>query len=191
MAGDKAGRLSFELPDVDGFEDATLADGFTFTFAGAAVTDPVLDEDGFAFTSLATLSEGVFQVSPRLSFPGGGLRTIDLEPVIVETFDGWLTIDATRRQWDSAPFSDAQLFRLLNLAKLQVLAYGSIDVSNGDFPEHYGDAQLAQARNLWNAARVDPANSQLGEGQFTIRPFPMDWTVKNMIRPKRAVPAVA
>ena len=51
-------------------------------------------------------------------------------------------------------------------------------------------AHLLQARNIWNAARVDPAG-QYGTETFQIAAFPLDWQVKQLIRPTRAVPVVA
>jgi hypothetical protein len=51
-------------------------------------------------------------------------------------------------------------------------------------------AQITQARNIWNAVKTDPATQGIGDEGFVIRPFPMDWTVKNLIRPLTAIPVV-
>ncbi|MFC5930207.1 hypothetical protein D6T64_05645 [Cryobacterium melibiosiphilum] len=57
-------------------------------------------------------------------------------------------------------------------------------------PLRYKQAQLMQTRNLWNAAKSDPSG-QMGDDGFVIRPFPMDWVIKGIIRPKNPVPVVA
>jgi hypothetical protein len=117
----------------------------------------------------------------------------------------WYTLESIRADWRDAPQSDTVLQQLIDVAKDQVLefdlgatwrrnpanagtdwpgGYGS-DTGQGDVPQGLLMAQRAQARNLWNASRVDPSNGSTGDDTFVIRPFPMDWTVKNMIRPKR------
>lgn len=103
----------------------------------------------------------------------------------------WHDVDSAREQWRDAPVDDERLETLLIVAQQQVLAFGSLVWADGDdVPVNYRLAQLMQARNAWNAVNVDPSNGETGEGTFAIRPFPLDWTVKQMIRPTRGVPAV-
>jgi hypothetical protein len=39
-----------------------------------------------------------------------------------------------------------------------------------------------QVRNTWNATKTNP-EGMLGGGDFTVRPFPLDWMVRQLIRP--------
>ncbi len=52
-------------------------------------------------------------------------------------------------------------------------------------PESYRWAQLQHARNIWNATNVNPsAGYGMDEpGSFMIRPFPLDWAIKQRLRP--------
>ena len=111
---------------------------------------------------------------------------------------GWVTIEEARDRWrDAAAIDDEYLQELLDLAQLQVLEFGpqvtadAIAADPTTVPNNYRMAQLTQTRNVWNAVKTDPAAGGFGDEGFVIRPFPLDWTVKNMIRPKRAKPVVA
>lgn len=42
---------------------------------------------------------------------------------------------------------------------------------------------------MWNAGIVSPGG-EFGEGEFTMSTHPLDWHVKQLLRPKRAVPVV-
>lgn len=138
-----------------------------------------------------------------------GAVSVAPEGFVVETPDGWHTLASARDEWRDAPKTDVRLFDLLEIAKGQVIKYApdedddgypdsslypGADVfpSNGvSVPTNYRYAQLMQARNLWNAGRVDPANGGIGEDSFIIQPRPLDWTVRQIIRPKRGVPTIA
>lgn len=56
-------------------------------------------------------------------------------------------------------------------------------------PANFRLAQMMQARNLWNASKVDPDRSY-GEGEFVVTVHPLDWQVKALLRPRRRVPVV-
>jgi len=122
----------------------------------------------------------------------------------------WYDTTNARADWVDAPANDVQLETLLAISQNQVIAFapkytdpttavvslGFIDPVTGItgpvtvIPPDYRQAQLMQARNIWNATKVDPANASLGEDQFVIRPFPLDWMVKQIIVPKRGIPWV-
>lgn len=57
-------------------------------------------------------------------------------------------------------------------------------VGNG-IPTNYRLAQMMHTRNLWNAARVGVDGSAGGD-TFEITPRPLDWHVKQVLRPARA-----
>ena len=112
----------------------------------------------------------------------------------------WYELETIRTDWRDAPQSDTVLQQLLDTAKQQVLDfdngfnYRKSDTTGEPWSGDYTDvpnnlvlAQRMQARNLWNASKVDPGNGAMGDDTFVLRPFPMDWVVKNVIRPKSPV----
>lgn len=107
----------------------------------------------------------------------------------------WHDIESARNQWVDAPLDDAALVQLLEVAKGQVIAYAPAlpEPGEGDdpaIPEHYRVGQLMQARNIWNAQKVDAASGGMGEGEYVVRPHPLDWMVKQVLRPRKGVPRV-
>jgi hypothetical protein len=104
--------------------------------------------------------------------------------------DGWHNLDTARGEWKGAPRSDYYLWQLLDLAKRAVIEFAP-DLGKPRPPFSWSVAQLMQARNIWNAATVDSGGA-LGddEGSFVIRPYPLDWAIRQQLRPKRALGAV-
>ena len=99
--------------------------------------------------------------------------------------DGWHTVDSAREEWhDGAPSLDRRLYQLLLLAREQVVAYAPKLADGASVPANYREGQIMQARNLWNAGRVDPSSGETGDEDFAIRPYPLDWMVKQVLRPK-------
>ncbi|MEX1079808.1 MAG: hypothetical protein WED09_11945 [Homoserinimonas sp.] len=107
----------------------------------------------------------------------------------------WHDIETARDEWVDAPLDDDALTTLLAVAKQQVLAYAptlpAVDppVEPEEIPDNYRYGQLEQAKNLWNAGRVD-AGGGVGDDTFVVRPHPLDWIIKQILRPRRAVPRV-
>ena len=104
--------------------------------------------------------------------------------------DGWHSLVSARYGWVDAPWQDSLLGDLLEVAKIQCVAYAPALGEDVLAPVNYRVAQLMQTRNLWNASKADPSSGGIGEDNFVVRPYPMDWVVKNILRPKRAVPVV-
>lgn len=109
--------------------------------------------------------------------------------LVVQADDGWHTIDSSRAQWVDAPLDDRALHEVLSVAKEAVLAFAPAVDPEERPPTNYVRAQLLQARNTWNASKVDPSG-QLGDGTFATRPFPLDWQIKQLLRPRTILPAV-
>lgn len=114
----------------------------------------------------------------------------------------WHDLDSIRDEWPDAEFiEDDTLDELLEVAKLQVTTFapaladtatvidGYVVADPDPVPVNYRMAQRVQARNIWNAARVNPEGTT-GEGDFVLRPFPLDWHVKQLLRPKRGIPVI-
>jgi hypothetical protein len=139
-------------------------------------------------------SAGIYDLEITLHGPNGAQLRLDPVPVVVEERTGWHSLASARAQWDGAPYEDAELFELLEVAKDQCEEFAPNAETRtwppaGVVTANYRKAQLLQARNLWNSSLKDENDSIGGDG-FSSRVFPMDWTVKNLLRPKRAVPVM-
>jgi len=111
----------------------------------------------------------------------------------------WLTPSDLSDEWaDVGRIDFPMLKRFLDVARDQVIAYaprrfrqqveehGILDV---DVPESYALAQFRQAQNLYRASVAD-TDGQIGDEGFAITVYPLDWHVKNLIRPRRGAPSV-
>lgn len=121
----------------------------------------------------------------------------------------WHDETSARDQWPDAPVDeddgDTQLIELLEVAKSAVLAYApaldpealvlvdGIYVEAGDeyVPESYRVAQLMQARNIWNSSKASPDSGTFDGGSYGLSSFPLDWQVRQILRPKRGRPVIA
>jgi len=134
---------------------------------------------------------GVWSILVRAQSAAGGDQLAASIPVIVDAInDGWHTLPSARADWHDAPDIDDRLYTLLQIAKDNVLDYAPALRDGAPIPTAYRQAQLMQARNIWNAASVDPAGD-LGDGSFALTPHPLDWEIKQILRPRRAIPAVS
>lgn len=102
----------------------------------------------------------------------------------------WHDIDSARDQWADAPLEDNLLEELLEIAQEQVLAYApALPADYIGYPTSYRWAQLMQARAIWGATVSDGEN--IGPDGFAIpAPTPLDKHVRQMLRPRKAVPFV-
>lgn len=109
----------------------------------------------------------------------------------------WHTVASARDQWPDAPFDedggDDTLTQLLEISKEAVLAFAPVSTDpayDPDVPpEAWRMAQLMQARNIWNSGRAS-AGGDFDAGTFGVTSFPLDWQIRQLIRPKRAVPVI-
>lgn len=111
----------------------------------------------------------------------------------------WYTVDELLTEdpdtgsliWpEAADIPRSLLSDLLFIARDSVEAFAPAlpaDTPAGKCPVAYRHAQLMQTRNLWNATEVDSSGGFGGE-DYTIRPMPLDWIIKQILRPKTAVP---
>lgn len=155
-----------------------------------------LNEDGEHVTIFwpdgVTLNEpGLWSVRVTLRTAAGGRERVEPAWIVVQDDDGWKTLEGARTEWQEArQISDLKLWRLLEVSKLQVLAFAP-DLDEGQRPPiNYAEAQMMQAKNVWNAGRTAPSGD-LGGDNFAITPFPLDWHVKALLRPTTGVPVFA
>ncbi len=98
---------------------------------------------------------------------------------------GWLTpsnVTMVARYWPGAVDLDLdELAALLASAAVQCDAYApQVEVA----PDNYLHAQCLQARALYRSTMAG-SGDQIGIDGQAVQVFPMDWTVKNLLRPKR------
>ena len=103
----------------------------------------------------------------------------------------WYDEESALEDWPDAYSIDdtGTLTVYLEVAKSQVLAYAPALTEDALIPEAYAVAQLMQARNIWNASKVSPSGD-IGEGSYAVTPHPLDWMVKQLLRPRRGVPVI-
>lgn len=102
----------------------------------------------------------------------------------------WHTLTTAREQWpDAAGIGDEQLEELLTVARLAVLAYAKVLEDDEDPPENYRYAQLMQAQNVWNSSEASPSGDFDSSG-YGLTTFPLDWAVRQVLRPKRGFPVI-
>lgn len=141
---------------------------------------PFLEEGIY---ELRILLSNVDTLQPRQRIPAVRIVAQDQD-------SEWHTLDSIREEWaDAEHIPDPQLWELLELVKGQVLEFAPVLAEGAPVPLRYRQGQRVQARNTWNATKVSP-DGGIGEGDFIIRPFPLDWHVKAILRPKRGVPVV-
>lgn len=126
---------------------------------------------------------GIGRAVIRLTYPDAS-RTVAVQRFVIEELSGWYTLYEMREDWEQSPTADYKAAELLTLAREQCLEYAPLPESAG-IPEAHRQAQLMQARNIWNSARVDPANAGIEGENFIIQPYPLDWMIKQILRPKR------
>lgn len=84
--------------------------------------------------------------------------------------------------------TDAQVDLYLAAAAEQCAAFAPALPAGAPVPDRYRLAQALQARDLARAGTSVGDRDQLGDGAVTI--FPMDWTVKNLLRPTSGRPRI-
>ncbi|MGX1931717.1 hypothetical protein [Microbacterium resistens] len=106
------------------------------------------------------------------------------------------TVDRVVAAWGDAPIENLEVLgMILDVAKEQVIAYAPAPAPTPpgepvpDPPDRYVLAQLQQATNLWNAGRVT-SSGDVGEGQWSYQPRPLDKTIRGIIRPVDGKPHV-
>jgi hypothetical protein len=168
---------------------------YNATGSPTATLSPVVFKDytlTFPWPDMPFSSAGTYTLVPTLTSPEGGSLRLGVIKIIVQEDIGWHSLESARYYWADAPWQDTILTDLLDIAKYQCTEYVGSTTALTYLPRAVRrSAQLMQARNLWNASKVDPGTGGFGEDTFVIRPFPMDWVVKNLLRPKRAIPVVA
>lgn len=137
----------------------------------------------FTAPSLATTA-GVYML--QFKFVNGGTITAEPYEFLVQESTGWLTLEMARAQWADAPLDDIFLWQILETAKTQCIEYAPALAVGAHIPLNYVQAQLTQARALYQST-IANQNDNVGMEGFAVRVFPLDFTIRAMLRPKRAI----
>jgi hypothetical protein len=104
--------------------------------------------------------------------------------------DGWITTPDDPRLavlWPGAEdYAEEGIEFPLHVAAVQCAIFAPDLAADATVPENWVAAQIMQARALVRAGIVG-AGDQLGLEE-TVAVFPMDWTVKALLRPRRGRP---
>lgn len=106
--------------------------------------------------------------------------------------DGWITSSADPRLitlWPGSDDYEDDLDFVLWCAKIQCERFAPALTEGQSAPENYVAAQCLQARALIRAGVVGDGD-RTGMGPEQVAVFPMDWTVKNLLRPRRGRPGI-
>lgn len=125
---------------------------------------------------------GMYPVHILVTADGRSERALTDWLVVCDPSDPWHNVITARLEWSGAPDADGTLHRLLDVAREQVEAYGPKLAADAIVPERYRAAQLIQARNTWNASLTN-GEAQVDAGGFVVNVRPLDWAVKQLIRP--------
>lgn len=182
-AGEVISNVVIDTMLLDGRERVhiTILDDEMATVKCATWAVPSPAPEGAALVPVgAILAEpGVYTQEVRLE-GGGPTEYLDDERIVVESRRSkWLTCEWMRERWDDAPTDDAELWELLNVARYEVEAFAPPSVPASVLRS----AQRTQAVNIWNASQASPSGDGDGGG-FGLTPLPLDWTVKQMLRPR-------
>jgi hypothetical protein len=148
---------------------------------------PVVDQTIVLTLPMDPFDEpGIYNLTVRLMGTDGHLVTLPDVPLVVQARTGWHSLDSARADWEQAPASDVTLHNLLETARIECQAFAP---ARAMVPANYRAAQLLQARNSLNAGQVQPSGD-FGSESFQMTPFPLDWKVKQLLRPLTGRPLV-
>lgn len=102
----------------------------------------------------------------------------------------WLTLEEVRDAWIDAPLDDSDLTRLLEAAQAECEAFMPAQAEDFVPESRHEQALLLQARALWRSIKAGTGDA-IGPDGFQVVVFPLDWTVKQLLRPKPGRPVIA
>jgi len=103
------------------------------------------------------------------------------------TLVGWVDTDTVEDYWPDAPLDVDVLTSYLLAAWEQCdifLPPHAYPFPPDAVPERWKQAQIMQARALYRSGVAGSGDTTGGDG-LTVTVFPMDWTVKNLLRPSK------
>lgn len=171
-------EVSFHDPD----GELVVSAGFLASIVGTQVVVEWPDDT-------VLTKQGVYELTLALESTGGFRQTLAPIRIIVQKADGWHNLDSARDGWADAPNDDDLLWELLVVARDAIEEFAPVLGVDVAVPARYRKGQLMQARNLWNSDDVSPAGVE-GMDSYAVTPRPLDWAVKQVVRPRSAVPVM-
>ncbi|WP_295012499.1 hypothetical protein [uncultured Microbacterium sp.] len=104
----------------------------------------------------------------------------------------WLTANDPQlpELWADMPVMESVTTLYLAAAKEACIAYApALPSGVTEIPDGWRLAQALQAQNAWNANQAAPSPDFDGSG-YGVTTHPLDWQVKQLLRPKRAIGVV-
>lgn len=136
----------------------------------------------------AVAAAGVLVV--RIYLEGEGTEREALAPyrIPVESLEGpWLSLAELREEWADAPENNRVLFAISRAAIRAILRWAPNNPNDPATPDadSYRRAHVMHSRATWQAA-TGTTSDTLGDGEFAVTIYPLDWHVKNVLRGKTA-----
>jgi hypothetical protein len=103
----------------------------------------------------------------------------------------WVTPEYVRERWSDAPLDDDVLNSYIDAAQFACEAFAPVLADGVEVPESYRLAVVAQARSIYRSVSLGNQDGGIGPDGFAIQTFPLDWTVKQFLRPKNPRPVIA
>jgi hypothetical protein len=153
-----------------------------------ALTTTVADGHGVHVawpTTSKFTTAGLYSLHFTFTKTGGERVTAEPLRLVIQGLDGWLTLEGARSQWADAPLDDVFLAQILDAAKLQCVAYAPALAVGAVIPVNYLHAQLMQSRALLQSVLANQQDN-VGVDGFQVRVFPLDFTIRALLRPKKA-----
>lgn len=131
-------------------------------------------------------AEGVHTIIIKFFDTDGVVIQCEPWKFVVQKRASWLSLEQARAQWADAPLDDIFLYQILDSAKTQCVEYAPALAANAVIPLNYLQAQVMQARALYQSV-IANQNDQVGIEGFAVRVFPLDFTIRALLRPKKAI----
>lgn len=106
----------------------------------------------------------------------------------------WYTSATIRNVWrESKDMSDQEVVELLAVAREECEAYAyPEDIADADnIPARVALAHRLHAQAIWNSQKTQGRDDDSTLSGQTVTVYPMDWQVKQHLRPRRPVPGIA
>lgn len=148
--------------------------------AGVTFADGVVS---FALPAAAVADAGVVAVLVTLTAPGGSERLEPLRVAVEPASSKFLTLAELRSRWADAPEDNATLYDLSQSAIEAILDWAPDDPDDPETPtrSQYRKAHKMQCVSAWNA-ETGTTSDTLGDGEYAVTIYPLDWHVKNTLR---------
>lgn len=105
--------------------------------------------------------------------------------------NGWVTLIQARRLWpDAQHLTDEDLIWYLNAAYEAAVEFAPVLADGETAPDAWGIAQVMQARAIFRSVSAGSRDEFLGADGAAVTVFPLDWNVRQLLRPKRGVPTI-